>query len=101
MRNRGHAPCFEFLYGLHDLVPEIDPADALVSLLNSGRLPGDRDLEPDPADARRLNSQIAGLTRDARVGPVAPDDRIESAVSAHLLIDDDVDEHVASQPQAG
>jgi hypothetical protein len=94
MRNRCYSLFFKRLHSLHDLVAEIDSADALVPLLNTGGFAGDRDFEPDPADTRRLNRQVAGFTGDACVGPVAPDHRIEGSVSAHLLVDHDVDEHV-------
>jgi hypothetical protein len=100
VRNRGHPLGLELLHGLDDLVPEIDATDPLVPFLNTGGFAGDRNFEPDPADTRRLDGQIAGFTGNTCVGPVAPDHGIESAMSAHLLVDDDIDEHVAFELQS-
>src|SRR5262249_47993183 len=86
---------------LRDLVAELNAADALVALLNSGRFAVDFDLEPDPADACRLNRQVAGLAGNAGVSLVATDHRIQRAVAAHLFIDDDIDVNVAFGLEAG
>src|SRR5262249_33592778 len=46
---------------LHNLVAEIDAADALVALLNTRGLAVNLDLEPDAADARGLHREVAGF----------------------------------------
>ena len=66
-----------------------------IALLDAGRLALDLDLEPDAADAGRLHREVAGLAGNAGVGFIASDDRVERAVAAHLLVDDDVDHDVA------
>src|SRR5215213_8365899 len=48
MLDRRDAAVLQLLDRLDDLVAEIDPADALVTLLDSRRLAFDGDLEPDP-----------------------------------------------------
>ena len=95
MRHGCHALGLEICHRLDDLVTQIDPADAFVALLNAGRLAVNLDLEPDAADASRLDREIARLSGNAGVGLVTADDRIQRAVAADLLVDHDVDVNVA------
>src|SRR5580693_7106866 len=85
---------------LGDLVAEIDAANAFVPLLDAGRLALNFNLEPDAADAGGLHGEIAGLARNAGVGFVAPDHRVEGAVAAHLLVNDNIDHDVAFRSEA-
>ena len=91
MLDGGDAFGLERIDRLGDLVAELDAADALIAPLDAGRLALDFDLEPDAADAGRLHRKPAGLAGNAGVRLVAADDRIEGAMAADLLIDDDVD----------
>src|SRR5215218_6334832 len=75
----------------HDLVAEFDAADPLVALLDAGGLAVNLDFEPDAADACGLHRQVARLAGNASVSFVPTDHRIQGAVTADFLIDDDVD----------
>src|SRR5262245_31505850 len=100
MRDCRDALGLEIGHCLRDLVAEIDSADTLVSLLDAGRLAVNLDLEPDAPDASRLHGEIAGLAGDTSVRLVAADHRIERAMAADLLVNDDVDQDIALRRQA-
>src|SRR5262245_53717768 len=99
VRDRRDPLCLEISDRLRDLVAELNSADALVALLNTGRFAVDFDLEPDSSDACRLNRQVAGLAGNAGVSLVATDHRIQRAVAADFFIDDDIDVNVALGPE--
>jgi hypothetical protein len=44
--------------------------------------------------------QVAGLARDAGIGGIAADHRVEGAVAADLLVDDDIDQDVTLEVDA-
>src|SRR5262249_8472849 len=92
---------FERFDRLGDLVAELDPADALVTPLDAGRLALNFDLEPDATDVCGLDGQPTGLAGDPGIRLVAANHRVERAVAADLLIDDDIDQNVALEPEAG
>src|SRR5262249_28555857 len=95
MRHGCDALVLELLHGLGDLHAEFDPAHALVTFLDAGRLALNLDLEPDAADAGRLHVEIAGLAGNAGIGLVAADHRVERSVPTQLFVDDDIDMDVA------
>ena len=101
MRDRRDPLCLQICDRLRDLVAELNSADALVALLNTGRFAVDFDLEPDSADACRLNRQVAGLAGNTGVSLVATDHRIQRAVAADFFIDDDIDVNVALGLETG
>src|SRR6185437_4136572 len=85
--DRCYTLCLECFDRLGDFVPKFDAADALISALDARGFALNFDLEPDPADAGRLDCQTAGLAGNAGIGLVAADDCVERTVTTDFLID--------------
>src|SRR5262245_64818701 len=95
MRHGRNALRLEICDRLHDLIAEVDAADALVALLNARGLAVNLDLEPDAADACGLHREVASFSGYARIGLVAADHGIQRAMAADFLVDDHVDVDIA------
>src|SRR5690606_1631752 len=100
MPNGGDTLILKFLDGCCDLVTEIDRTDTLIALLNARWLSLDKNFEPDPSNTSRLDGKITGFPRNAGVGGITTDNRVERSVPTDLFIDHNIYENVALQLDA-